>query len=164
MHKSQRLTDSPRRKEGPEKQTIPKEISHFNHFFGEWEKRVDEGTVIRLAPKQWVVILFDGCSIYTDKEEELWPRVGVGNKPLNHRNIFPRDQPVEVRFRNKLQPKNRFKVVSGKGETMLRAQDHDANEMLKTGGIQLAFRYLETVQHTDYDFRDQKPQTTACQE
>ncbi|KAF2584393.1 hypothetical protein F2Q70_00035670 [Brassica cretica] len=104
------------------------EIPHFDHVFGECEKRVDEGTVIRLAPEQWDAIL---------------------------------DQPIEVRFRNKLQPKDRFKVVSGKGETMLIAQDHDANEMLKTGGIQLAYRYLETVQHTDYDFRDRKPQATV---
>ncbi|KAF3585328.1 hypothetical protein F2Q69_00029031 [Brassica cretica] len=35
-------------------------------------------------------------------------------------------------------------MVSGKGETMLVAQDHDADEMLKAGGIQLAYRYLET--------------------
>ena len=69
-----------------------------------------------------------------------------------------------MRFRNKLQPEDRFKVVSGKGEAMLIAQDHNANEMLKTGGIQLAYRYLEAVQHTDYDFRDQKPQTIVHQE
>ncbi|KAF3574663.1 hypothetical protein F2Q69_00059697 [Brassica cretica] len=47
---------------------------------------------------------------------------------------------------------------------MLIAQDHDANEILKTGGIQLAYRYLEAVQHMDYDFRDRKPQTKAHQE
>ncbi|KAF2620666.1 hypothetical protein F2Q68_00039307 [Brassica cretica] len=145
MHESKRLADSPRRKEGPEKRTIPEEIPHFDHVFEEWEKRVDEWTAIRLAPEQWDAILFDGRGVYTDKEEELRPRVRGRNKPLNHRHIFPRDQPVEVRFRNKLQPKNRFKVVNGKGEAMLIAQDHDANEMLKTGGIQLAYRYLETV-------------------
>ncbi|KAF3518758.1 hypothetical protein DY000_02058482 [Brassica cretica] len=55
-------------------------------------------------------------------------------------------------------------MVSGKGDTMLVAQDHDADEMLKAGGIQLAYRYLETVQHTDYDFRNRKPQTAAHQE
>ncbi|KAF2619862.1 hypothetical protein F2Q68_00038940 [Brassica cretica] len=98
MHKSQRLADSPRRKEGPEKRTIPKKIPHFDHVFGEWEKRVDEGTVIRLAPEQWDAILFNGCSVFTDKEEELRPQVRVGNKTLNHRHIFPRDQSVEVRF------------------------------------------------------------------
>ncbi|KAF3575146.1 hypothetical protein F2Q69_00059793 [Brassica cretica] len=47
---------------------------------------------------------------------------------------------------------------------MFIAQDHDTNEMLKTGGIHLAYRYLEAVQHTDYDFRDRKPLTTAHQE
>ncbi|KAF3603131.1 hypothetical protein F2Q69_00036177 [Brassica cretica] len=47
---------------------------------------------------------------------------------------------------------------------MLIAQDHDANEMLETGGIQLAYRYLETIQHTDDDFRNRKQQTTAHQE
>ncbi|KAF2581849.1 hypothetical protein F2Q70_00011709 [Brassica cretica] len=161
MHESQRLADSPRRKEGPKKCTIPEEIPHFDHVFGEWVKRVDEGTVIRPAPEQEDAILLDGGGVYTDKEEELRPRVRVGN---NHRHIFLRDQPVEVRFRNKLQAEDRFKVVSGKGKAMLIAQDHDANEMLKTGGIQLADRYLETVQHTDYDFRDRKPLTTAHQE
>ena len=145
MHESQRLADSPRRKEDPEKWTIPEEIPHFDHVFGEWVKWVDERPVIRLPPEQWDAILFDGCIVYTNKEEELRPRVRVGNKPLNHRHIFPTDQPVEVSFRNKLQPEDRFKVVSGKGEAMLIAQDHDANEMLKTGGIQLAYRYLETV-------------------
>ena len=69
-----------------------------------------------------------------------------------------------MRLRDKLQPKDRFKMVSGKGETMLVAQDHDADEILKAGGIQLAYRYLETVQHTDYDFRNRKPQTAANQE
>ena len=62
-----------------------------------------------------------------------------------------------MRLRDKLQPKDRFEVISGKGETMLITQDHNADEMLKTGGIQLAYRYSETVQHTDYDFRNQKP-------
>ena len=66
-----------------------------------------------------------------------------------------------MQFRDKLHPEDRFKVVSGKGEAMLIAQDYDANEMLKTVGTQLAYRYLEAVQHTDYDFRDRKAQTTA---
>ncbi|KAF3553971.1 hypothetical protein F2Q69_00015189 [Brassica cretica] len=47
---------------------------------------------------------------------------------------------------------------------MLIAQDHDPSEMLETGGIQLAYRYLETIQHTDDDFRNRKPQTTVHQE
>ncbi|KAF2585028.1 hypothetical protein F2Q70_00035966 [Brassica cretica] len=164
MHESQRLVDSPRRKEGPEKQTIPEEIPHFDHVFGKWGKRVDQGTVIRLAPERWDVILFDRCSVYTGEEEELRPRVKVGNKPLNHRHICPRDQPVEVRLRDKLQPKDRFKVVSGKGEAMLVAQDHNADEMLKAGGVQLSYRYFETVQHTDYNLRNRKPQRAAHQE
>ena len=69
-----------------------------------------------------------------------------------------------MRLRDKLQPKDRFKMVSGKEETMLVAQDHDADEMLEAGGIQMAYRYLEIVQHTDYDFRNRKSQTTAHQE
>ncbi|KAF2537723.1 hypothetical protein F2Q68_00019677 [Brassica cretica] len=161
MHESQSLANPPRRKEGLGKRTIPEEIPHLDYVFGEWVERIDEGTVIRLAPEQWNAILFNGRSIYTNKEEELRPRVRVGNQPLNHRHVFPRDQPVEVRFRDKLQPEDRFKVISGKGEAMLIAQNHDTNEMPKTGGIQLAYRYLEAVQHTDYDFRNRKPQMTA---
>ena len=92
-----------------------------------------------------------------DEEEELRPRVGVGNKPLDHRHICPRDQPIEVWLRDKLQSKDRFKVISSKGETMLVAQDHNADEMLKTGGIQQAYRHSEMVQNTDYDFRNRKP-------
>ena len=45
--------------------------------------------------------------------------------------------------------------------TFLIAQDHHANEMLETGGIPLAHRYLETIQHTDDDLRNRKPQMAA---
>ena len=44
---------------------------------------------------------------------------------------------------------------------MLITQDHNTNEMLETGGLLLAYRYPETIQHTDYDFRNRKPQTTV---
>ena len=96
-----------------------------------------------------------------DKEEEPLPRVKVGDKSFDHRHVVPRGQPVIIRLRNKLQPKDRFKVIGGKGQTMLITQDHNANEMLEIDGIQLADRYLEAIQHTDDDFRNREPQTAA---
>ncbi|KAF2559136.1 hypothetical protein F2Q68_00016756 [Brassica cretica] len=41
---------------------------------------------------------------------------------------------------------------------MLVAKEHDANKMHETGGIQLAHRYLETIQRADDDLRNRKPQ------
>ncbi|KAF3573368.1 hypothetical protein F2Q69_00059181 [Brassica cretica] len=78
--------------------------------------------------------------------------------------MVPRGQPVIVRLRNKLQFKERFEVLGGKGETMLITQDHNADEMLEAGRIQLAYRYLKTIKHTDDDFRNREPQTAAHHE
>ncbi|KAF2618576.1 hypothetical protein F2Q68_00040313 [Brassica cretica] len=44
---------------------------------------------------------------------------------------------------------------------MLVAQDQDSNEVLDAKGIQLAYRHLETIQHTDDNFRNREPQATA---
>ncbi|KAF2608809.1 hypothetical protein F2Q68_00044266 [Brassica cretica] len=54
-------------------------------------------------------------------------------------------------------------MISGKGNTVFETQDYNANKVLKTGGGQLAYRYLEAVQHTDNDLWDRKPQATAHQ-
>ncbi|KAF2539679.1 hypothetical protein F2Q68_00021209 [Brassica cretica] len=105
--------------------------------------------------------LFDGRGAYTDKEEKLLPRVEVGEKPLDHRHEIPRDQSVLVRLRDDLQPKERFEVVDVEGETVLVAQDHDANEVLDTDGVPLTYRYLKAIQHADDDFGNQKPQAAA---
>ena len=78
--------------------------------------------------------------------------------------MVPRDQPVIVRLRDELQSKERFEVVGGKGETMLITQDHNADEMLEAGRIQLAYRYLKTIKHTDDDFWNREPQTAAHHE
>ena len=44
---------------------------------------------------------------------------------------------------------------------MLIAQDQDSNEVLNSKEIQLAYRHLETIQHTDDNFGNQEPQATA---
>ena len=43
---------------------------------------------------------------------------------------------------------------------MLVAQDQDSNEVLDAKGIQLAYRHLETIQHTDNNFGNREPQVT----
>ena len=101
------------------------------------------------------------AALIRTKKEELLPRVKVGGKPLDHQHVVPRGQPVIFWLRNELQPKERFQVISGKGKTMFITQDHDANKMLEAGRIQLAHRNLETIQRTDDDFRNRKPQTAA---
>ena len=44
---------------------------------------------------------------------------------------------------------------------MLVTQDHDAYEVLDTDGVQLAYRYLKTIQHANKDFENWKPQTAT---
>ena len=44
---------------------------------------------------------------------------------------------------------------------MLIAQDQDSNEVLNGKEIQLAYRHLETIQHTDDNFGNREPQATA---
>ncbi|KAF3541481.1 hypothetical protein F2Q69_00022640 [Brassica cretica] len=88
-------------------------------------------------------------------------KLEINHKSLDHRHVVPRGQPVIIWLRNKLQPKERFKVIGRKGQTVLITQDHNANEMLETDGIQLAYRCLEAIQHTDDDFRNRKPQMAA---
>ena len=44
---------------------------------------------------------------------------------------------------------------------MLVAQDQDSNEVLDAKRIQLAYRHPETIQHTDDNFGNREPQTTA---
>ncbi|KAF2536730.1 hypothetical protein F2Q68_00020284 [Brassica cretica] len=48
-----------------------------------------------------------------------------------------------------------------KGKAMLVAQDQDPNKMLNGEGSQLAYRNLESTQHSDDDFGDWEPQTTT---
>ena len=60
-----------------------------------------------------------------------------------------------------MQPEKRFEVVDGKGETVLVAQDQNANKVLDTEGVQRTYRYLKTIQHADYDFGTQEPKATA---
>ena len=63
MHKPQRLSNSLRRKESPEKRTIPKKVPHCNNILGERRKRSDEGMIGRQPPEQWNIILFDRRSV-----------------------------------------------------------------------------------------------------
>ena len=44
---------------------------------------------------------------------------------------------------------------------MLVAQNQDSNEVLNDKGIQLAYRHLETIQHTDDNFGNRESQATA---
>ena len=70
--------------------------------------------------------------------------------------MVPRDQPIIFRLRDELQSKERFEVVGGKGEPMLITQDHNSNEMLETGRIQLAYRYFKTIKHKDDVLRNRE--------
>ena len=62
-----------------------------------------------------------------------------------------------VRIFDELKPQKHFKMIDGKGKAMLVAQDQDPNKMLNGKGSQLAYRNLETVQHSDEDFGDWEP-------
>ena len=62
-----------------------------------------------------------------------------------------------VRIFDELKPQKRFKMIDGKGKAMLVAQDQDPNKMLNGERSQLAYRNLETVQHSDEDFGDWEP-------
>ena len=52
-------------------------------------------------------------------------------------------------------------MVDGEGETVLEAQDHDANEVLDTDGVKLTYRYLKAIQHADDDFGNRKAQAAV---
>ncbi|WZZ36175.1 hypothetical protein YC2023_019576 [Brassica napus] len=80
----QDLPNPLRRKRSPEEGTVPEKIPHRNDVLRERSRRVDEGTIIWQPPEQWKATLFDGCSVYTNKEKELLPRVEVRNELLNH--------------------------------------------------------------------------------
>ena len=114
--------DSPRRKEGPEKQTIPEESLTSITSSGNGGSGLIKGLSFALLRN-------DGMQ-FSPTDAAF-----IRAKKKNHRHICLRDQPVEVRLRDKLQPKDRFKVISGMGETMFIAQDHNADDMLKTGQI-----------------------------
>ncbi|WZZ08352.1 hypothetical protein YC2023_094273 [Brassica napus] len=96
MHKPQRLPNSLWRKRSPEKRTVPEKIPHFDNILRAQNNQIDEGTVIRQPPEQWDTTLFDRCSVYTNEEEKILLRVGVGTKPFNHPHEAPRDQPILV--------------------------------------------------------------------
>ncbi|KAF2592199.1 hypothetical protein F2Q70_00043254 [Brassica cretica] len=81
-HESQRLADSPRRKEGPEKRTISKEILNFIHVFGEWEKRVDAGTDIRLAPKNGMQFSSTDAAFIRTKKKNFVHELELEISPL----------------------------------------------------------------------------------
>ncbi|KAF2579420.1 hypothetical protein F2Q68_00003780 [Brassica cretica] len=131
--KQTELTRSKRRqaRKSAGETTVPEQIPHRNNVLRKRSKRIDEWTIVRQPPEQWDTTLFNGRSVYTNEEEKLLPRV------------------------------ERFEVIDGMGETMLVAQDQDSNEVLDTKGIQFAYRHLETIQHTDDNFGNQEPQTTA---
>ncbi|KAF2532096.1 hypothetical protein F2Q70_00029386 [Brassica cretica] len=123
--------------------------------------RIDEGTIVWLTPEQRDATFFDRRGIYTNKEEIFFPRVEVGKKPLDNRHEILRDQSGLVHLQNNLQPEECFEVVDGKGETVLVAQDQDADKVLDTEGVQLTYRYLKGIHHADDDFGNRKPQAAA---
>ncbi|KAG5397470.1 hypothetical protein IGI04_019284 [Brassica rapa subsp. trilocularis] len=68
---------------------------------------------------------------------------------------------TDMKFRGTSLYLSRFKVVDGKGETMLVAQNQDSNKVLDAKGVQLAYRHLKTIQHTNVNFGNREPQAAA---
>lgn len=91
--------------------------------------RADEGVSVRLASKHRNAFFLDGRSIYANEEENFPPHVAVGDESLDHRHMFPKGQPEDIRLLDFLQSEQRLEVIGGKSETILVAQDHDAHEM-----------------------------------